>query len=165
MKKKYIITKENAEEIREYRKNVKNKTTDRRLYAVQLLGEGKSPKEIAEKLDADKRQISMWASKYCQGNGIEGLVQKVGGRRRENISFEEEEKLLESFEKKAAKGQIIEVSEIRAAYDKAIGHKSGYSHIYIILARHGWRKVMPRSKHPQKATDEAIEASKKLKQQ
>lgn len=32
-----------------------------------------------------------------------------------------------------------------------------------MLERHGWRKVMPRSKHPQKASEEAIEASKKIK--
>ncbi len=29
-----------------------------------------------------------------------------------------------------------------------------------MLKRHGWRKVMLRTKHPKKADDEAIEASK-----
>jgi hypothetical protein len=33
----------------------------------------------------------------------------------------------------------------------------------MLLARHGWRKVTPRGKHPDKASDEAMEASKKLK--
>ncbi len=33
----------------------------------------------------------------------------------------------------------------------------------MVLKRKGWRKVMPRSKHPKKASPEAIEASKKLK--
>ncbi len=36
--------------------------------------------------------------------------------------------------------------------------------IYYVLRRHGWRKIMPRSKHPKKAKQEAIEASNKLGQ-
>ena len=97
MNKKYIISAESAKEIKEYRKGVTDKYLDRRLHAVQLLGEGKKVKEIAEKLDADKRQISMWAAKFCKCGGIEGLVPKVGGRIRENMSFEEEADLLEQF--------------------------------------------------------------------
>ncbi|MCI7352164.1 MAG: hypothetical protein MSH60_15650 [Ruminococcus sp.] len=58
MSKKHIISEENAAEIKEYRKGVTEKYLDRRLHAVQLLGEGMNPKDIAEKLDADKRQIS-----------------------------------------------------------------------------------------------------------
>lgn len=65
MKIKYEISKENAVEIKEYRKKVKDKNIDRRLYALQLLGEGKKAKEIAQKLDADKRQISLWAKNFC----------------------------------------------------------------------------------------------------
>lgn len=164
MAKKYIISAENAEEIKEYRKRVTDKYLDRRLHAIQLLGEGKKAKEIAEKLDADKRQISMWAAKFCKCGGIEGFVRKVGGRIRENMSFEEEAVLLEQFKIKAEKGQIVETSEIKAAYEKAIGHKCGSGQIYYVLHRHGWSKKMPRSKHPQKASEEAIEASKKLKQ-
>ncbi|MCI8758540.1 MAG: winged helix-turn-helix domain-containing protein [Oscillospiraceae bacterium] len=34
--------------------------------------------------------------------------------------------------------------------------------IYCVLHRHGWRKVMPRSKHPKKASEDEIAASKKL---
>ena len=80
MPKKYIISNEDAEEIRAYRECVTDKYTDRRLYAVQPLGEGMNPKDIAEKLDADKRQISRWATQFCNGGGIKGLIPKVGGR-------------------------------------------------------------------------------------
>ena len=80
-----------------------------------------------------------------------------------NLSFAEEEALLELFNEKAAAGQVIEVGEILAAYENKIGRPVGSnSQIYYVLARHGWRKIMPRSKHPNKASDEAIEASKKL---
>ena len=84
-----------------------------------------------------------------------------GGNRR-NMSFEEEEALLEPFLQKAEAGQVVEVSEIEAAYREAVGHSIGTSQIYYVLHRHGWRKVMPRSKHPKKAGEEVIETSKKL---
>ena len=162
MESKYKISKENAEEIKEYRKKVKDKYLDRRLHALQLLGEGVKPKKIAEKLDADKRQISMWAKNFCQRGGIEGFVKKGGGRFHENMSYEDETKLLEQFKSQAEKGKIIEISEIKAEYDKILGRETNPSQIYNVLNRHNWRKVMPRSKHPQKAGSETIEASKKL---
>jgi len=31
-----------------------------------------------------------------------------------------------------------------------------------VLKRHGWRKIMTRSKHPQKASNAEIKSSKKL---
>lgn len=161
MKKKYIITAENAEEIKEYRKTIKDKVTDRRMYAVQLLGEGHTTKEICWKLDVDKRQVSLWASKYCK-SGIKGLDGKRGGRNRENITYEEETAMLDEFKEKAEKGQIIEVSEIRKAYEEKAQKTIHPTQIYSVLHRHNWRKVMPRSKHPKKASDEAIAASKKL---
>ena len=164
MKRKYIITAENAEEIKEYRKGINDKRFDRRLYAVQLLGEGKNPKEIAEKLDADKRQISKWASDYCTKGGISGLAEKRGGRYHENISKEEEEALLDEFREKAEKGQLVTTKEIKEAYDKKVGRSTNNCQVHFLLKRNGWRKVMPRSRHPKKASEEAIEASKKLKQ-
>ena len=162
MTTKYKISKENAAEIKEYRQKVKDKEIDRRLHALQLLGEGQKSKEIAEKLDSDKRQISLWAKNFCERGGIEGFVKKPGGRFRENMSYEDEAKLLKQFKTRAEKGQIIEISEIKEEYDKLLGRKTNPTLIYSVLHRHGWRKVMPRSKHPKKADEEVIEASKKL---
>ena len=78
------------------------------------------------------------------------------------MSAEEEAALLEPYQEKAEKGQIIEVSEIKRKYEQAVAHTIGGSQISCVLRRNGWRKVMPRSRHPKKASDEVIEASKKL---
>ena len=58
----------------------------------------------------------------------------------------------------------MDIKEIVATYQKAVPHKISDMQIYSVLHRHGWRKIMPRSRHPKKASEEAIEASKKLKQ-
>lgn len=68
MARKYIISLEQSKEIKEYRKGVTDKYLDRRLHAIQLFGEGMKAKEIAEKLDADKRQISMWQLNFANAS-------------------------------------------------------------------------------------------------
>ena len=78
------------------------------------------------------------------------------------MAEEEEAALLEPYREKAEQGQIVEVSEIKASYEQAVGHTIGGSQIYYVLHRNGWRKVMPRSKHPKKASEEVIASSKKL---
>ncbi len=161
MSKKIEITKEDAEKIKEYRKKIKDKYTDRRMRAVQLLGEGYRNGEAAKMTESDKRQVSRWAGIYKKG-GIEALNSKRGGGNHRNMSYKEEENILEQFTKRAEAGQIIEVKEIKKKYEEKVGHEIHPTQIYHILHRHGWRKVMPRSRHPKKANDEAIEASKKL---
>ncbi|MCL2501217.1 MAG: winged helix-turn-helix domain-containing protein [Defluviitaleaceae bacterium] len=51
---------------------------------------------------------------------------------------------------------------LKAAYQEKVGHRIGTAQIYYVLKRHDWRKVKPRSRHPKKASPEAIETSKKL---
>ena len=50
----YKISEEEANKIAEIRKTIKNKMTDKKLYAVELRGRGKSNPEIAEKLDSER---------------------------------------------------------------------------------------------------------------
>jgi len=95
-------------------------------------------------------------------NALDFARKQYKGNNR-NMSYAQEEALLEPFRARAEAGQIVEVGEILAAYEKQIGRSTrSNSQIYNVLARHGWRKIMPRSKHPKKASDEVIEASKKL---
>ena len=96
-----------------------------------------------------------------EGGSIAG--NHYGGNRR-NMSFEEEAAILAPFKERAEKGEMVEISEIAKAYQSAVSHPVSKGQIYCVLHRHGWRKVMPRSRHPKKASEEVIEASKKLKQ-
>lgn len=162
MPKTYTISKENAAEIMEVRKTIKDKQVDKRLYAVQLRGEGMTNKEIAEKLDTSDKMVSQWVSAYINNGGIEALLPKKRGGNHRNLSYEEEAEFLEEFSEQAKAGKIVDTNEIKAAYIARVGHSIGGNQIYLLLKRHGWRKVMPRSKHPKKASEEAIEASKKL---
>jgi len=62
----------------------------------------------------------------------------------------------------AKAGQLVDINEIKLAYEEALGRPlKSKGHIYRILERQSWHKVMPRSKHPNKAIDEEIASSKK----
>ena len=71
-----------------------------------------------------------------------------GGRRHQNLAEEEEARLLSQFSTRAERGGMLEVSQVKGAYEKAIGHSVPKSTVYRMLARHGWRKIAPRPRHP-----------------
>ena len=163
MLKKYCITEEEIAEIKIAKKKNKNINVNNRLKAILLYAEGMKCKKIAEKTDFGVSYISQLVGKYCN-NGLSAIVDNHYKGNNRNLSFEEETELLEPFIEAAKAGQIVEVSEIKQAYEKKIGRalENNHGQIYYVLKRHGWRKVMPRSRHPKKASDEAIEASNKL---
>jgi len=162
---RYQISKEQVAELERARKRNKDKNIEKRLKALLLHAEGKTREQIADQTGFVKSYISELVSKYSN-KGIASIVENHYPGNHRNLSFAQEEALLEPFRKAAAAGQIVEVSEIKRAYEEAIGRslENNHGQIYNVLHRHGWRKIMPRSKHPNKASEEAIEASKKLTQ-
>ena len=87
---------------------------------------------------------------YDKG-GVKALKPKPnGGRKHENMSLAEEKALLARFAKSAGAGEMLNIHDLKAAYEKAIGHQTSDSDstIYNLLHRHGWRKLMPRPFHP-----------------
>lgn len=83
-----------------------------------------------------------------------------GGRRRQRMTFEEEVAFLEPWKKEAETAGMIIVPPLHEAFAKQLGEKVHHSQVYRMLARHGWRKVAPDSKHP-KSDPEVQEAWKK----
>lgn len=83
-----------------------------------------------------------------------------GGRRTGYLTLEEEKAFLAPFFARAERGEIATVAEIQRALEAQIGREVDDSTVYRLLHRHGWRKLMPRPRHPQ-ATIEAQEQFKK----
>lgn len=161
MPKTYIFSQKQQEELKKAERKNRDKNIDRRIKAVLLRAQGVKPADVADETKFGRKYISELVTKYFKG-GISAIAQNHYGGNRRNISYEEEKELLKSFEDRAESGQIIETMAIKQAYESKVGHSIGAGQIYRVLKRHKWRKIMPRSKHPNKADDEAIEASKKL---
>ena len=159
----YRYSEADLEKIVIARKKNKDKRAEKRLHALELRARGKSAEEVSAATGFHKAYISQLTAKYRNG-GIEAISGNHYGGNHRNMSAEEEAAFLEPYQAEAEKGQIVEVSKIKAEYEETVGHSIGGSQIYYVLERNGWRKVMPRSKHPKKASEEVIETSKKLKQ-
>jgi hypothetical protein len=72
-----------------------------------------------------------------------------GGRRRENLSRDQEAACLPPFLEQAKAGGILVVSEIRQASDQRLGRTTRLASTYNLLRRHGWRELAPDKRHPQ----------------
>ena len=156
------ISEEAYQEIVEAEKKTTDKRVSKKLSILLLRFSGKSLAETAKQMNCSISTVRRLITEYHRDGLAEYMRSKYAGNHR-SLSIEEENEILSSFKKKADAGQIITVQDIKRAYDERIGKDTGRGYIYMLLKRHGWRKVMPRARHPKKADDEAIEASKKLK--
>ncbi len=137
----------------------RNATTRLRIQMVVLRDKGMTQPEIAEVTGKSLSTVNRVHMAYAKG-GLAALKTKPsGGRINQNMTVKEEKALLEGFAKAAGAGELLNIHEMKAAYEKAIGHPTSKSTIYNLLARHGWRKLMPRPHHP----DRDVDAQKRFK--
>lgn len=155
------ITEEEYEAVKRLEKKERNKRISRRLKVIILRYEGMTNAEISSKLDLSSSRVSHLVSEF-KTKKIEDYAKESFGGNHRSMSWAEEQEILDKFSKTADAGQVINVQDIKAAFDKKIGKDTGRGYIYMLLKRHGWRKIKPRSEHPKKASDEEIAASKKL---
>src|ERR1035437_415515 len=85
--------------------------------------------------------------------------EKPTGNQREKIDGKERGSL-QPWAEQALTGGVLVVSPIRAALAQRLGRKVATSVVYRFLARHGWRKVAPDTRHP-KSDPQIQEAWKK----
>lgn len=83
-----------------------------------------------------------------------------GGRRRALLTVEEEKEFLSPWLERARTGGVLVVSPLRAALAQKLAKPVKASVVYRLLARHGWRKVAPDTRHP-KSNPQAQEEWKK----
>src|ERR1035438_5807082 len=83
-----------------------------------------------------------------------------GGRRKSLLTQKEEVAFLKPWLESAATGHLVVVSPIRAALAHRLGQPVKPSVVYRLLARHGWRKVAPDTRHPKSKPEVQEEGEK-----
>ena len=121
-----------------------------RIQMVLLRESGMTQPVIAEAMGVSLNTVNRAHMAYDHG-GLKALRRKPsGGRKRENMTLAEEKALLMRFAKAAGAGELLNIHDLKVAYEKAIGHATSKSTVYNLLARHGWRKLVPRPFHPKR---------------
>lgn len=121
---------------------------------------GSSAAQIAQLLGWSTATVHVLHSRWSKEGDAIFDVRGRGGRRHQYLSQEQEQELLAPFVERAHAGGIFTVAEIQQAYQEQSGKAVAPSTIYRLLDRHGWRKVVPRPRHPE-ADVTALAASRK----
>jgi transposase len=77
-----------------------------------------------------------------------------GGRRHGYLTAEQEQEFLAPFFARGESGELVTAGEIKQAFEARVGNEVEESTIYRLLHRHGWRKLVPRPRHPKASAEE-----------
>ena len=110
---------------------------------------GATLEQTASALGVSRATVSrLQAAFRKQQSSSTPLPRNWGGRRQFLLTEEEEAAFLEPWLESAAAGHLVVVSPLRAALAQRLGKPVKPSVVYRLLARHGWRKVAPDTRHP-----------------
>jgi transposase len=116
--------------------------------------------EIADLIAISERTVNQWVY-YYNRQGAQGIASKERGGRRQKSSFmslEEETVFLKNLQDEAQQGHLVIAQTVKAQVEKQLNRKVSKDYVYDLFHRHGWRKIVPRPKHPKndKPTQEAF---------
>jgi transposase len=131
----------------------------RKALSVILVAEhGLNAEKAADILGTSRRTV--FRNRKTIRNQGDTSPTNWGGRRHCSMTIEQEKEFLAQWVQKATCGGVLSVMPIHAALIQRLGHEIPMSTTYRMLARHGWRKVQPDTKHP-KSNIEAQDDFKK----
>jgi transposase len=144
-------------------RSTQNNKSIKRIQCIYFkLKYNKTPEEIGEMVGYNKNYVKQIQAKFWKkGDSVFNTKQR-GGRRRENLTIEEEKAIVDEFKQKADNAEIIEASKIKECYEEKARKKVSKSTIYRMLKRHGWRKIAPRPTHPNSDSEAMDEFKKRI---
>lgn len=136
-------------------------TAYRKALSVILVAEhGLNAEQAADILGTSRRTV--FRNRDSIRNQDDTSQKTWGGRRRCSMTLEQEREFLAQWEQRATEGGVLSVLPIHAALVERLGHDTTLSTTYRLLARHGWRKVQPDTKHPKSDPAKQDEFKKKF---
>lgn len=88
-------------------------------------------------------------SDYLRGGLAGAQGRPKGGRRHQNLTVAQERSLLQPLHAQARTGRLVTARNLKLRSETRVGRVVPDSTVYRLLARHQWRQVQPRPKHPQ----------------
>jgi transposase len=143
-----VVTAEAMGELASLLKTASSAADVKRLQCVYFRGKWLSAEAIAGLVQYSVWHVQLVWTHYFK-EGAESLLTKPrGGRKRENMSCEEEAALLAAHTESAKEGKLLKIAPLHQALCQKLGREVALSSAYRLAHRHGWRKVEPRPRHP-----------------
>ena len=109
---------------------------------------GLTLQETASLLGMGTASVNRLQDRLHTGRTASSVRRNWGGRRQSLLTPQEEIDFLKPWAVQARSAGLLVLSPIRAALAQRVGHPVKASVVWRLLARHGWRKVAPDTKHP-----------------
>jgi transposase len=130
-------------------KQANSRTQYQRIQCVLIRATlGSSAREIAQLLGWSTATVHVMHSRWAKEGDAIFDVRERGGRHHQHLTQQQEADLLAPFVERAQAGGMLSVAEIQQAYRERTGKAVARSTVYRLLQRNGWRKVVPRPRHP-----------------
>ncbi|MCX7016603.1 MAG: winged helix-turn-helix domain-containing protein [Candidatus Sumerlaeota bacterium] len=151
MAKPQRLTQETIEYARQQVQVARGAEPLRQALAVLLPAElGITQARAADVLGIGVATVKRYQARlYHQACGEPPSAGARGGRHNETIPLELETAFLADWTVHAERGEVVLVHQLRQDLQRRVGQRIPLYTVYRILARHGWRKVAPDTKHPQ----------------
>lgn len=122
----------------------------RQAQAVVLpLDHGLSLEQTAQAIGRSAPWTCRLRNRFLTGEIVgDGQRQQRGGRRRQNMTIEQEREALAPFLDRARSGGILVVGQVKRELEAKLGRAMALSSVYKLLHRHDWRKLAPDKRHP-----------------
>ena len=147
MARRSIISPEEVQKAKQLRDQAASVSDYRKALSVILVAEyGLDAERAADLLGTSRRTVFRDRVNICSQDGTP--EKSWGGRRHFSLTIEEEREFLAQWQEQAQSGGVLTVPPLHAALVARLGHDAPLSTTYRLLARHGWRKVQPDTKHP-----------------
>jgi transposase len=124
------------------------------LIIYNALVDPREASEIAKHTGVSVSTVHKVISLYNKFGRASVETSGKGGRRSSYLTIEEEQEFLQPFFARAERGDIATTAYIQHEFEEKVGHAVDSATIYRLLNRHGWRKLVPRSFHPQANKEE-----------
>jgi transposase len=149
MKNLIVGDKATVERLAERLKKAASHSEYQRIQCVLIRATlGSSATEIARLLGWSTATVHVLHSRWAKEGEAIFDVRRRGGRHHQHLTPEQEAQLLAPFVERAQAGGMLSVAEIQQAYRERTGSAVARSTVYRLLERHGWRKIVPRPRHP-----------------
>ena len=126
-----------------------NASSFQRLQCLWLRAQQElSTEAIARTVGLSVSHVRRVWSDYLRGGLAAAQGRPKGGRRHANLTMVQEQAVLAPLKKEARAGRLVTARGIKTRYEITVGHPVPDSTVYRLLARHQWRQVQPRPKHP-----------------
>lgn len=109
---------------------------------------GSCAAEIAQLLGWSTATVHVLHSRWARQGDAVFAVRGRGGRHHQHLTPQQPAQLLAPLVKRAGAGGRLTVAEIQRPYVARSGRAVAPSTIERLLPRHGWRKLVPRPRHP-----------------